>query len=230
MTADERLVKAVRTGLAELADPVKAPAMRAYMKSAMPFHGVATPERGTLLKRVLADHILPDRVTYSATVLTLWREAEFREERYAAIALSGYRAYREWQDPGLIPMYEEMIVTGAWWDHVDELAIRRVGPILRASRPTVTPTMLAWAVDDDDLWRRRTAIICQVGAKEDTDTDLLTRTIEPAIGEAEFFLRKGIGWALRDYAKTSPDWVRSFVDDHPGLSGLSRREALKHIG
>ncbi|WP_328617469.1 DNA alkylation repair protein [Amycolatopsis sp. NBC_00355] len=229
MTADERLVKAVRSGLAELGDPAKAPVMRAYMKSAMPYRGVAKPERSVLLNRVLADHILPDRVTYSATVLALWRAAEFREERYAAVDLSGYRAYRRWQDPGLIPMYEEMIVTGAWWDHVDELAIRRVGPILRSARGEVTPILLRWAADPD-LWRRRTAIICQVGAKQDTDADLLTRAIEPAIAETEFFLRKGIGWALRDYTKTAPDWVRSFVDDHPGLSGLSRREALKHLG
>ncbi|MEU7785126.1 DNA alkylation repair protein [Amycolatopsis sp. NPDC049159] len=229
MNVDDRLVKAIRTGLAELADPAKAPAMQAYMKSAMPFRGVAKPQRSVLIKRVLADHILPDRVTYSATVLELWRTAEFREERYAAIDLSGYRAYRGWQDAELVPMYEEMIVSGAWWDHVDELAIRRIGPILRADRPRLTPVLLRWATDPD-LWRRRTAIICQVGAKEETDTDLLTRAIEPAIAEPEFFLRKGIGWALREYAKTAPDWVRSFVDDHPGLSGLSRREALKHIG
>lgn len=229
MSANEELVKEIRDGLAELADPAKAPSMRAYMKSAMPFRGVPKPQRSVLLKRVLADHILPDRVTYSATVLELWRTAGFREERYAAIDLSGYRAYRRWQDPELLPVYEEMIVSGAWWDYVDELAIRRIGPILRADRATVTPVMRAWAAGAD-LWRRRTAIICQVGAKEDTDTDLLRSAIEPAIAEPEFFLRKGIGWALRDYAKTAPDWVRSFVDDHPGLSGLSRREALKHIG
>jgi 3-methyladenine DNA glycosylase AlkD len=229
MTTAEQLVKAIRTGLAEVGDPAKAPAMQAYTKSVMPFRGAAKPERSTLLKRVLAEHTLPDRVTFSATVLELWREAEYREERYAAIELSGYRAYRQWQDPALLPVYEEMIVTGAWWDHVDELAIRRVGPILRTSRAEVTPALLRWAADRD-LWRRRTAIICQVGAKEATDTDLLTRAIEPAIGEPEFFLRKGIGWALRDYARTAPDWVRSFVDDHPGLSGLSRREALKHLG
>ncbi|WP_410597172.1 DNA alkylation repair protein [Amycolatopsis sp. lyj-23] len=229
MSADERLVKAIRAGLAEVADPAKAPAMQAYMKSAVPFRGVAKPQRSALLKQLLAEHTLPDRVTFSATVLKLWRTAEYREERYAAIDLSGYRAYRQWQDPELLPVYEEMIVGGAWWDYVDELAIRRIGPILRSFRTRVTPTMLAWA-SDTDLWRRRTAIICQVGAKEDTDTGLLTRAIEPAIAEPEFFLRKGIGWALRDYAKTAPDWVRRFVDDHPGLSGLSRREALKHIG
>ncbi|WP_410616775.1 DNA alkylation repair protein [Amycolatopsis sp. lyj-109] len=229
MSADETLVKAIRAGLAELADPAKAPAMQAYMKSAMPFRGVAKPQRSTLLKRVLADHTLPDRVTFSATVLKMWRTAEFREERYAAIDLSGYRAYRRWQDPDLVPVYEELIVDGAWWDVVDEVAIRRIGPILRDDRARMTPTMLAWA-HDGDLWRRRTAIICQVGAKEDTDTDLLARAIEPSIAEPEFFLRKGIGWALRDYAKTAPDWVRCFVHDHPGLAGLSRREALKHIG
>ncbi|WP_410672356.1 DNA alkylation repair protein [Amycolatopsis sp. cmx-4-68] len=229
MSEEKQLVKAVRAGLAALADPVKAPAMQAYMKSAMPFLGVAAPERSRLLERVMAEHKLPDRVTYTAAVLELWRSAEFREVRYAAIALSGYRAYRPWQDPDLIPLYEEMIVGGAWWDYGDELAIRRIGPILRGDRARVTPIMLSWAADRD-LWRRRTAIICQVGAKEQTDTDLLTRAIEPAIAEPEFFLRKGIGWALRDYAKTAPDWVRAFVDDHPGLSGLSRREALKHIG
>ncbi|WP_410644404.1 DNA alkylation repair protein [Amycolatopsis sp. lyj-346] len=229
MNVDERLVTAIRTGLAELADPAKAPAMQAYMKSAMPFRGVAKPERSALLKRVLAAHTLPDRVTFSGTVLKLWRTAEFREERYAAIDLSGYRAYRRWQDPELVPVYEEMIVGGAWWDVVDEVAIRRIGPILRDHRARMTPIMLAWA-HDGDLWRRRTAIICQVGAKEDTDTELLTRAVEPSIAEPEFFLRKGIGWALRDYAKTAPNWVRCFVDDHPGLSGLSRREALKHIG
>ncbi|QKV74447.1 DNA alkylation repair protein [Amycolatopsis sp. Hca4] len=229
MSADERLVRAVRAGLAELADPAKAPAMQAYMKSAMPFRGVAKPERSTLLKRVLAEHTLTDRVTFSATVLELWRAAEFREERYAAIDLSGYPAYRRWQDPELVPVYEEMIVDGAWWDFVDEIAIRRIGPILREHRARMTPELLAWA-DDADHWRRRTAIICQVGAKGDTDTDLLTRAIEPSIGEPEFFLRKGIGWALRDYEKTAPEWVRCFVEEHPGLSGLSRREALKHIG
>ncbi|MEV6826129.1 DNA alkylation repair protein [Amycolatopsis sp. NPDC051102] len=229
MTADEELLKEIRDGLAELADAAKAPAMQAYMKSAMPFRGVPKPQRSALLKQVMADHILPDRVTYSATVLELWRAAEYREERYAAIDLSGYRAYRQWQDPALLPVYEEMIVSGAWWDYVDELAIRRIGPILRADRAEVTPVMRAWTADAN-LWRRRTAIICQVGAKEDTDTDLLRDAIEPAIAEPEFFLRKGIGWALRDYAKTAPDWVRSFVDDHPALSGLSRREALKHIG
>jgi hypothetical protein len=121
--------------LAELGDPAKAPAMQACAKSITPFRGVAEPERSVLPKRVLAEHIPPDRVTYSATVLELWRTAEFREERYAATELSG---------------------------------------------------------------------------------------------EPEFFLPPGN--RLGDCARTAPDGVRSFVDDHPDLSGLSRREALGHLG
>ncbi|WP_326836719.1 DNA alkylation repair protein [Amycolatopsis rhabdoformis] len=228
MGVDTALISAVRTGLAERADAAKAVGMQAYMKSAMPFRGVAKPERAALMKTVLADHVLPDRVSFSTTVLTLWRTAEFREERYAAIDLTGHRAYRQWQDPGLLDLYEELIVGGAWWDFVDEVAIRRVGPILREHRAEVTPVLLRWATDPD-RWRRRTAVISQVSAKTDVDHVLLTAAIEANAADPDFFLRKGIGWALRDHAKTDAAWVRAFVHDHPDLSPLSTREALKNL-
>ncbi|WP_033296268.1 DNA alkylation repair protein [Amycolatopsis jejuensis] len=229
MGAGNALITAVRTGLAELADPAKAPEMRAYMKSDMPFRGVPKPGRSTLMKAVLTEHLLPDRVTFAKTVLTLWREARYREERYAAIDLSGDRAYRRWQDPQLLEVYDELIVTGAWWDYVDEVAIRRVGPILRGFRADVTPVVRRW-ITDPDRWRRRASVICQIGAKGDVDHDLLTDAIEANIDDPDFFLRKGIGWALRDHARSEPGWVRTFVHDHPGLSPLSTREAMKHLG
>jgi 3-methyladenine DNA glycosylase AlkD len=121
-----------------------------------------------------------------------------------------------------------LLVSGAWWDFVDEIAVRRIGPILRAEPDALTPQMRNWA-RDADRWRRRTSVICQVGSKSGTDTELLTHTIEATIDDPDFFLRKGIGWALREYAKTNPGWVRRFADTHPELSGLSRREALKHL-
>lgn len=80
-----------------------------------------------------------------------------------------------------------------------------------------------------DRWLRRTAVICQLGAKDGTDLELLTEAIEANLDDGDFFLRKGIGWALRQYARTDPDWVRSFVAAHPALSPLSRKEALKHL-
>lgn len=222
------LVTAVRAGLAELADQAKAPDMQRYMKSEMPFRGVPAPGRRELARRLFTACPLSDVESWRATVLSLWREAEFREERYLAVDLTGERRYAAWQRPDLVPMYEELIVTGAWWDFVDELASRRIGPLLQAHRRTMTPVLRRWATDPD-LWKRRTSIICQLGAKEDTDTDLLASSIEANLDDRDFFIRKGIGWALRQFARTEPAWVRAFVDAHPGLSPLSRREAMKHL-
>jgi 3-methyladenine DNA glycosylase AlkD len=221
-------VGAARSGLAELADPVKAPKMQAYMKSEMPFRGVPKPARRMLNRRLFAEYPLPDRTSLTQAVRTLWAEAEFREERYLALDLTGHHDYVRWQDSNLIPLYDELLVSGAWWDFVDEIAIRRIGPILRAEPDVLTPQLRNWA-RDADRWHRRTSVICQVGSKSGTDTELLTHTIEATIDDPDFFLRKGIGWALREYAKTNPGWVRQFADTHPGLSGLSRREALKHL-
>lgn len=223
------LVVAVRSGLAELADQVQAPRMRRYMKSELPFRGVPTPARRRLGRAVFAEHPLPGEASWRSVVLELWRDARFREERYLAIDLTGFPAYARWQSPALLPLYEELIVTGAWWDFVDEIAIRRIGPILRSAPDTVGPLMRDWATCED-RWKRRTAVICQVGSGWDIDIELLTYCIEANATDPDFFLRKGIGWALRQHARQDPGWVGRFVDAHPELSPLSVREALKHVG
>ena len=216
------LLDAVRSGLRELADPVKAPEMQAYMKSDMPFLGVQKPGRVALLKSLPR---IESRDEWLDVAQTLWREATYREERYVALSLSGDKRF---QSTDLMPWFDEMIVTGAWWDYVDEIAARRIGPLLRSTPEAVRPQMLKWSADQD-RWRRRTSIICQLGSKGATDTELLTTCIDANADDPDFFLRKGIGWALREFAKTEPGWVRSFVDARPGLSPLSRREALKHL-
>lgn len=228
MAADTALIAAVRTGLAELANPAKAPDMQAYMKSEMPFYGVQRPARAALGARLFAEYPLPDMESWASTVLTLWREADYREERYLALDLTAYPRYLRFQEPGVLPVYEELVVTGAWWDFVDEVANRRIGPLVRAYPGQLIPIMHAWS-RDPDRWKRRTSIICQLGSKQDTDTELLCEAIEANLADPDFFLRKGIGWALRQFAKTEPAWVRAFVDAHPGLSTLSRREATKHL-
>ncbi len=222
MSAEEALVEAVRTGLAELADPAKAPAMQAYMKSGMPFLGVRKPARAALLKTLPR---IDDRDVWLDAVQTLWRDAVYREERYVALSLSGNKRF---QSVDLLPWFDEMIVTGAWWDYVDEIASKRVGPLLRSAPEVVRPLVLKWSVDPD-RWRRRTSVICQLGFKAATDDELLAACIDANADDPDFFLRKGIGWALREYAKTEPGWVRAFVRARPGLSPLSRREALKHL-
>ena len=127
-----------------------------------------------------------------------------------------------------MPLYEHMIVSGAWWDHVDAVA-PRIGALLRSYPEAVRPTVLSWSARED-RWLRRTSVICQVGAKTSTDLELLTAAVLANAGDRDFFLRKGIGWALRDYARTDPDWVRAFVATRADvLSPLSQREALKHL-
>jgi 3-methyladenine DNA glycosylase AlkD len=208
--------------LQELADPAKAPEMQAYMKSEMPFVGVQKPGRVKLLKSLPP---LESRPEWLDTVQTLWREATFREERYVALSLS---ADKRFQGVSLMPWFDEMIVTGAWWDYVDEIANRLIGPLLRSTPEVIRPQLVQWSVNADK-WRRRTSIICQLGSKGATDVDLLAACIDANADDRDFFLRKGIGWALREFAKTEPGWVRAFVDARPGLSPLSRREALKHL-
>jgi 3-methyladenine DNA glycosylase AlkD len=220
----------VRAELVKVAEPERAPAMQAYMKSTMPYHGVSAVPLRAACRGLFAELTFASDAAWQAQVLDLWRSATHREERYAAIHLSGHRAARGFQTPAAMPMYEEMIVDGAWWDFVDELASHRVGPILAAHPGKMKRMMRTWS-RSNDLWKRRTSIICQLGFKADTDLELLYACIEPSLSSKEFFLRKAIGWALRQLAWTMPDEVIRYVRAHDAeLSGLSKREALKNVG
>ena len=216
------LAERVRAGLAARADPVAAPAMRAYMKSAMPFRGVPQRARPALLRELV--HRLDDPATMETTAIALWDGAAYREERYIALAM----ARRLRPDPGRLPMIEHWIRTGAWWDLVDEIAVHLVGPLLQAHPGRAEPVIRGWMVDDD-RWLRRTSVIAQLGARSATDVGLLADAIEANQDDPDFFLRKAVGWALRQHARTDPEWVRAFVAAHPRLSPLSRREALRHL-
>jgi 3-methyladenine DNA glycosylase AlkD len=160
--------------MAAAANPTRAAAMKAYMKSAMPYRGINMPE--------LRD----------------------------------------------MPMLEEMVVTGAWWDLVDELATV-IGELLRHQPKQVRPLMRRLSTDPD-LWKRRISIICQLKFKRDTDLELLYANIEPNLSDRDLFIRKAIGWALRQYAWTDPREVARYVRSNESrLSGLSKREAMKNI-
>ena len=227
MKTCDALVRELRT----MRDPVRAAGAQKYMKSAMPYIGIAmTPLRRTC-KAFFAANPLPNASTWRREILTLWRHAKFREERYAAIELTGCKRYRDFQTLDALPMYEEMIVTGAWWDYVDALAIHRVGAFLLRGFPReMKREMRRWSVDDD-MWKRRTSILAQVTFKGDTDLKLLYDCIEPSLASREFFLRKAIGWALRSYAWTDPREVKRYVRANKDrLSNLSKREALKNVG
>jgi 3-methyladenine DNA glycosylase AlkD len=223
------LIADLRSTLAALADPRRAEPMQRYMKSAMPYYGVPAVPLRSACKQVFARHPLPSFAAWRDTVLALFRGAKRREERYAAIELASARAYREHRTLRALPVFEEMITTGAWWDLVDDIATHRIGELLRAYPAPMKRTLLRWA-RGDDLWKRRTAILSQNGFKHDTDLAFLYACIEPALASDEFFLRKAIGWALRQYAWTDPREVARYVRENEArLSGLSRREALKNV-
>ena len=219
------IIETVRTRLAALANPEKAPDMQAYMKSAMPFLGVQKPARDALAREVFAVPL--DFDEWQDTVLRLWREATYREERYMAIALAGDRRHREHRTLAAMPLFDELIVTGAWWDFVDAVAAGMLGELLDRDGAGPAPILRRWA-RDEDMWRRRAAIVSQVRRKDRTDLDLLYDCIEPNRADREFFIRKGIGWALRAYAWVDPAEIERYCAAHE-LSPLSRREALRNI-
>jgi 3-methyladenine DNA glycosylase AlkD len=225
----DSLIGAVRSALVAAADPGRAPAMQAYMKSSMPYYGVSVPDVRRACRPVFSDHDLGTAADFEDAVRRLFVEATHREERYAAVNLALQRRYRMFQTPGRIPLYADLVVAGAWWDTVDEIASNLIGPILLAHTAEVRPVVRSW-ITDTDRWLRRTSIIVQLTFKDRTDLPLLTEAIDENAGDTDFFIRKAIGWALRQYARTDPDWVGGFVDARERtLSGLSKREARKHL-
>ncbi|MTB72510.1 DNA alkylation repair protein [Arsenicicoccus sp. MKL-02] len=228
MSDADTLVAQVRAALAAHADPERAAGQQRYMRSAMPFHGLTTPQRRLVTRPILAAHRLATREEWEATIRRLWDEATHREERYTAIELLRHRAYRGWRDTALAPLLEHLITTGAWWDVVDATT-PVVGEILRAE-PGLASQLREWS-RSDDLWLRRASIIGQLDSKGRTDVALLQDCLDANLGDREVFIRKAIGWALRQHARVDPTWVRTYVATRrTRLSPLSVREALKHLG
>jgi 3-methyladenine DNA glycosylase AlkD len=223
------LLAELRAEFSRVARPDDAPIMQAYMKSKLPYHGVKMPEVRRICRRLFAGVEFAGAADWQRQVRAIWNGARYREERYAAIALTGHRAARPFQTPAALPLYEELIVSGAWWDFVDDLADHRVGPLVRDFPSELKPVMRAWS-RSGDLWKRRTSIICQMHFKHQTDLKLLYACIEPSLDSKEFFLRKAIGWALRQYAWLDAREVVRYVRAHrTRLSPLSKREALKNV-
>jgi 3-methyladenine DNA glycosylase AlkD len=226
------LLDELRREMKRAADPERAAGQQAYMKSTMPYHGLRNDETRAICRRVFASYDVEagGGRRWHEDILAIWRGAERREERYAAIELAQLRKARPLHTLAALPMFEELIVTGAWWDYVDTLASKNLSLVLRNDATSMGREMLAWS-KSDDLWKRRSAILCQLPLKGETDLNLLFACIEPALDSKEFFLRKAIGWALREYAWTDPREVARYVRaNETRLSPLSRREALKNSG
>lgn len=203
-------------------DEARARAMAAYMRNQFPFAGIPTPQRRTLQRDALRGLEAPTEEQLLQVARELWGRDE-REYHYAAADLVTRFVAR--CGPTALATIRDLVTTKSWWDTVDALAAHGVGPLV-AAHPVLAREMDTW-IDDENLWLRRTAILHQLHFKAATDT---TRMFDYCLRrghEREFFIRKAIGWALREYSKTDAAAVIRFVAEHEGeLSPLSRREAL----
>nr|WP_201774832.1 DNA alkylation repair protein [Corynebacterium testudinoris] len=195
-----------------LADPVRAAAMSAYMRERFAFLGVPAPARRAAVKEVL-------RGRRQAVDWDLVDDCWARPEReFQYVACDHLKVVP--LGPDDVGRLKGLVTTKSWWDTVDALATT-------VGRAATADHMLEWA-RDEDFWVRRVAIQHQLGRREATDTALLDEILTANLGSREFFINKSLGWALRDYSKTNPDWVRGFLARHE-VSALTRREASKYL-
>ncbi|MEO1061066.1 MAG: DNA alkylation repair protein [Actinomycetota bacterium] len=212
--------------LAPLEDPERADQMAAYMKDHFPFLGVTAQPRRAAVRAATGELGRPPSEDELLAAADACWDVDERELQYVATDLLA--RHRRMLTASALPSLRRLIETKSWWDTVDALASPTVGSIVLGD-PELGAEMDRW-VDDEDLWVARTAIIHQLRFKEATDADRLFDHCLRRAADTDFFLRKAIGWALRQYARTAPAEVRAFVAAHRDeLSPLSVREATKHL-
>ena len=204
-------------------NPQLAEGMAAYMKNQFPFLGIPKPVRTKLQKDFIKRAKKQGRIEWQ-DVYALW---DLPEREYQYVALDYLVELKEYLQPVDIYHLQTLILMKSWWDTVDKLAAIPVGTLCLKHPELVKNYMLAWA-GSDNLWLARTAILFQLKYKDKTDTKTLAAIIEKNCGSKEFFINKAIGWILREYSKTDPEWVRQFLQTH-ALAPLSVREASKYL-
>jgi len=198
--------------------------MSAYMKNHFEFYGIRATERRHLQRSFLKKFSLPGTDTLDKVVKGLWALPN-RELQYFGMEITEKLIRKV--DQSFIEVIEFMIINKSWWDTVDYIAVNSAGKFLMNYSKLIPSRIEKWA-NSNNMWLNRSSILYQLKYKSQTDTDLLSRNILRHKNSKEFFLQKAIGWSLREYSKSNPQWVRSFVGSHQ-LAPLSVREALKRI-
>lgn len=220
----QEYAKVLRNFLKSHGNPENVKPMEAYMKNQFKFFGIKTPNRRALVKGFFKEIGMPSIEQLEKYIPILWQQPE-REVQFTAQEIVG--KYMKIATPDKIELYEYMIVNKSWWDTVDYIAIWLVGTLFKNYPEMIDGHVERWMASGN-LWLQRTAILFQNNYKEQTNEDLLFSLCERLGSEKEFFIRKAIGWALREYAYTNPQAVLEFVNSHE-LSPLSKREAIKRI-
>lgn len=221
----KEFVGELRKVFSELSNEEIAAGQKAYMKDNFEFLGLKTQTRRDLAKPFMAREHLPAKDDALDIIKECWKQDEREFQMFGQDFLLKFTKKLDKKD---ISFLEYLVTHKSWWDTVDLIATRGVGDYMKKFPEQRVKYVEKWCAQDD-MWLRRTAILFQLKYKKDTDLDLLTYAIENNMGSKEFFINKAIGWVLRDYSRVDAQWVLDFVDAHPDLSNLSKREATRLI-
>ena len=219
------ITKYIRDELNKISDPIKAPQMQAYMKTDQPFYGVQSKQCKQVRQDALKKYPIENREQWENVILELWNGA-YHEELYQALKIA--ERYKIYHDEQSWELFERLLRSATNWDTVDGIAPSLIGKLVQNHRH-FEKNIWEWT-DDENFWVRRASLLAHLKHKDKTNTKLLSQTILKLAHEKEFFIRKAIGWILRQYSYTDANWVIQFVNKYEHkLSGLSNREALKAI-
>lgn len=216
--------KELRELLLEHRNEKDARQMEKYMRDQFEFIGLRAPTMKALFKEYIAKKGLPKREELQEVIQELWSYPE-RELQMAALTILTQMKKQFLEDD--IELLEEIIRQKPWWDTIDHIAKHLVGHYFQMYPEMKRPTLEKW-LESEHLWLVRTCILFQLGYKKETDEKLLAEMVERSKHIKDFFIEKAIGWALREYAKTNPNFVKNYVGNHT-LPKLSVREAIKNI-
>ena len=207
------------------ADPKIALKQSAYMRNLFPYLGLPKPQREIIEKEIFKKTKVQNLASLQKTLLDLWKQ-EPREFQYTALCFA--EKHRKIMTPAILPTLETMIRNKSWWDTVDTIAPNLVGHLVKI-HPELSRVMDQW-IEDPYLWIRRAALLHQLRWKEATNAEKLFGYCQKTLHEKDFFIRKAIGWVLREYSKTNPKAVKKFISSHQSLlSNLSIREGSKYL-
>lgn len=198
--------------------------MEKYMKNRFFYLGIKAQDRNDLLKTHIKQNGWPGMEDLEELIHTLW-ENDKREFQYAALFFA--IKFKNRVPASFIDLYEYMVVNKSWWDTVDAISSHLIGAYFNLFPETVKSRTGQW-IDGENMWLRRSALLFQLKYKNNTDFELMTSYILKSKDDPEFFIRKAIGWVLREYSKIDPKRVSSFIEKTE-LSVLSRKEGMKWI-
>jgi len=205
------------------ANPEIAIQQKAYMRNQFEFYGLKSKERRDIQKPFMLKAFLPPKADLDRYVKEFWSKPEREYHHFAQEFAFRYIKQLEKKD---IELYEFMITNHSWWDTVDFIANKLVGGYMKKFPEERDKCAARW-LKSGNIWLQRTALLFQIKYKQDLDAQFMAETINALLGSNEFFINKAIGWVLREYSRTDPEWVQDFVEKTPLLHSLSRREALR---